>query len=330
MLNAEYERRANDAETGGRGEAETRPATSKPPSSIRASVLSLQPLPGQPFPGIPNIFNHGVYDHIGRGAGPSVVRGCIFVNCAASGMTQGAGGAIDDCLFIHNGMATDAWTGNETGAITNCVCLGSKQCPAWAAGGGLTLMSKSGRVENNVAAHGSPPQKGAGLMLWSNKGHEAEIPPDASALFRHNVVFDWPADGFYVATTRSRVEFRANCVAKCPQRTIDIIDMSDAQYVFHNNRYEQSNGTFVLKQKPMTFDAFAQAVNETGGKMEEAVHFPDPNRTIESYAKSIGLESRLDAFMAAADAQARYHWDDQLTAAAVNDYIRQGFGITRQ
>jgi hypothetical protein len=80
----------------------------------------------------------------------------------------------------------------------------------------------------------------------------------------------------------------------------------------------------------MAFDAFSQAVNETGTKLEPAVRFPDPDRTIETYAKSLGLGSALDAFMQAANNQSRAHWDPRLTAGAVNDYIRQGFGMSRE
>ncbi|MFN7613984.1 MAG: hypothetical protein ACK5P8_02190, partial [Phycisphaerae bacterium] len=55
--------------------------------------------------------------------------------------------------------------------------------------------------------------------------------------------------------------------------------------------------------------------------------FPDPSRTMASYAASIGLEPSLEAFLAEARKQSRNNWRPELTAAAVNRYIREGFGL---
>ena len=53
--------------------------------------------------------------------------------------------------------------------------------------------------------------------------------------------------------------------------------------------------------------------------------FVDPSRDITSYAQSIGLsDPSLEGFLAATRQQRRGHWDPRLTAAAVNDYIREG------
>jgi hypothetical protein len=292
-------------------------------------ITNLQPLPNQPFPGTANMFNHGVYDHDGNGAGPSTIRNCIFVNCASSGMTQAVGGTIDNCLFIHNGMATDAWTGGKTGQITNCVCLGSKECPDWAAGGGLSLLSPNGKETGNIVAHGSPPEKGAALVLWAQKGSTIPIPPDARALFQDNVVYDWPAAGFYVPTTRSHVEFRDNCLSLTASRLVDIIDGSKAEYVFNGNCFDPVAGKLYLMQRAMDLNTFHQSLPTTqpAQDMPVAAKFKDPSRTIESYASSIGLPPTLHDFMNAQPTQNRLHWDPRLTAAAVNDYIRQGFQV---
>ena len=328
VLQAEFVRR-NEPGNG--------PATNPSPSAVPASqpsearpwIANLQPLANQPFPGTPNMFNHGVYDHDDHGAGPSIVRNCIFVNCASSGMTQAVGGVIDNCLFIHNGMAADAWTGGKTGQITNCVCLGSQECPDWAAGGGLSLLSPNGKVTGNIVAHGSAPEKGAALALWAQKGSPNPIPPDASAVFQGNVVYDWPASGFYVPTTRSRVEFRENCLSLTASRLVDIADGSQAEYVFSGNCFDPQAGPLYLKQRPMDFSAFHQslATTQPAQDMPVAAKFTDPSRTIESYARSIGLPATLHDFLNAQSTQNRLHWDARLTAAAVNDYIRQGFQV---
>jgi len=55
--------------------------------------------------------------------------------------------------------------------------------------------------------------------------------------------------------------------------------------------------------------------------------FPDASRDINSYAATVGLEPTLAAFLAEARKQSRNNWRPELTAAAVNRYIREGFGL---
>jgi chitodextrinase len=58
--------------------------------------------------------------------------------------------------------------------------------------------------------------------------------------------------------------------------------------------------------------------------------FPDPGRTVGTYYDSIvGSSGHTSSdFIAAARRQSKDNWNPALTAAAVNDYIRAGFGIT--
>ena len=58
--------------------------------------------------------------------------------------------------------------------------------------------------------------------------------------------------------------------------------------------------------------------------------FPDPNRTVGTYYDSLVGSSGHTSFdfIAAARRQSKDNWDPRLMAAAVNDYIRAGFGIT--
>ena len=56
--------------------------------------------------------------------------------------------------------------------------------------------------------------------------------------------------------------------------------------------------------------------------------FPDPDRTLESYLAAIGETPTLEHYLSLARQQSRASWRPALTAAAVNDYIREGFDIT--
>jgi hypothetical protein len=55
--------------------------------------------------------------------------------------------------------------------------------------------------------------------------------------------------------------------------------------------------------------------------------YPDPGRTVASYARSLGLSgvSDADSFLAAAARNCRGNYNPALTATAVNAYIRAGF-----
>ena len=291
-----------------------------------AWIQTLQPQPNQPFPGVANIFNHAIYDNSANGAGPSLIRDCIFVNAASTAIQQRPGGTIDNCLFIHNGKATDAFTSGAYGEITNCVVLGSQQCPAWAGGGGLSLLSYSGKLQNNLILHGSPAQSSAALVVDLPKGQE-NAPPDAVALVDHNIVYDWPGDDLFVFHSRPLVQITNNLFCKTPKRQVEVIDLSNANYQFNSNTYEQSPQQLSFKQKLLTLPAFEQAANETNGKQLSSVQFVDPTRTIESYAKLLGLSTSLSDLMNLIDQQARDQWDIRLTAPVINDYFREGFAL---
>ena len=55
----------------------------------------------------------------------------------------------------------------------------------------------------------------------------------------------------------------------------------------------------------------------------------DPSRTVESYNASLGHSADLNAFLAEARLQSKDNWNPQLTADAVNNYIREGFGASK-
>ncbi len=55
--------------------------------------------------------------------------------------------------------------------------------------------------------------------------------------------------------------------------------------------------------------------------------FVDPSRSVDSYAKTIGLDESLEAFLDAASARPRGVWIEELSTDAVNRYIRNGFEL---
>jgi len=326
-LEDEYIRRGKPGPT-------SQPAAGAPLATTPAWIANLTPRTNQPFPGIANIFNHAIYNNQTSNAGPSIIRNCIFVNAASTAAQQRPGGIIDNCLFIHNGMATDAFSEGDWGQITNNVVLGSQQCPPFAGGGGLTLMSRSGILQNNIVAHGAPVEQGGALVVQMPNGHQKDFPPTATALVDHNVVYDWPADGVYITAARPTVWVTNNVLAKTGKRLVEIIDFANANYTFNNNEYESPQNMLdqteqlSMRQKLYPLPDFIKLTNDAATVTQPGqTPMVDPTRTIESYAKLLNLPPRLDGFVGAAILQSRDHWDPRLTAPVINDYFREGFSL---
>ncbi len=64
---------------------------------------------------------------------------------------------------------------------------------------------------------------------------------------------------------------------------------------------------------------------ETGAK-KERMEYPDPDRTVELYNAHLGNEGTFEAFIAEVRSQSKIKWQPEYTAAAINNWIRAGFG----
>ncbi len=66
--------------------------------------------------------------------------------------------------------------------------------------------------------------------------------------------------------------------------------------------------------------------NWGSGNFRTTESFPDPNRNLAKYYKSLGGQESFDAFMEVVLNRELQQWDDKYTASAINNYIRAGFG----
>ena len=64
------------------------------------------------------------------------------------------------------------------------------------------------------------------------------------------------------------------------------------------------------------------------GEPDTPGSYPDPDRDITTYMASIGETATLQDFLTLARAQSRAQWRNDITAQAVNAYIREGFGMS--
>lgn len=95
---------------------------------------------------------------------------------------------------------------------------------------------------------------------------------------------------------------------------------------YANNAYLSETGSdwFCVDGNRRSMAEWASDSGETGASTFSGT-FSDPSRTVETYAASLGLTSSLEAFLEVARQQSRLTWRSDMTADAVNDYIRAGF-----
>ena len=102
-------------------------------------------------------------------------------------------------------------------------------------------------------------------------------------------------------------------------------------FVYASNRYFSINPLngylwFADGVSFFTNDQWRQLVGESDAAFVRE-KFPDPSRTIEKYALSLGLEAKLAAFMTEARLQSKQNWRPEFTAAVINRWVRRGFAV---
>jgi len=88
------------------------------------------------------------------------------------------------------------------------------------------------------------------------------------------------------------------------------------------NHFATVNGSGV------TYSAWLTASGETGSQIKKAT-YPDPERNLESYLSSLSPALTLDQYYQALRGVSKANWHPEYNAAAVNDYIREGFGLPK-
>ncbi|MBN2717771.1 MAG: hypothetical protein JXX14_18120 [Deltaproteobacteria bacterium] len=100
-------------------------------------------------------------------------------------------------------------------------------------------------------------------------------------------------------------------------------DFSETTYQ-NNSYFSSESADWFCGDVTGTLADWQAGSGETGAMTWNGA-FTDPDRTAATYAESLGLESSLDGFLAAAVQQSRLNWNETLTADAVNTYIKDGF-----
>ena len=101
-------------------------------------------------------------------------------------------------------------------------------------------------------------------------------------------------------------------------------------YVFSgNNRYHSTASADRVFRVNGSNASLAQWIAATGDAQATfaPINFPAPERDLETYVEYLGLGSGFDDFLTAVHGQSRANWNPALTAGAINDWLRGGFGL---
>lgn len=86
-----------------------------------------------------------------------------------------------------------------------------------------------------------------------------------------------------------------------------------------------ANAWFRVDGDRLSFEQWLERSSEQGASVQE-ISYPDPERRLGDYHGSLGREATSEAFLEQAREQSKFNWRVEYTSAAVNDYLRAGFG----
>lgn len=191
---------------------------------------------------------------------------------------------------------------------------------------GLDVQDNDGLlIEDNLLLNQH--QSGVGNSYAVNLGGATE----RDVTVRNNLFYRIQNHGLVAnpAAGHEGIEVTGNTFADPDQSSCLIDHRGDvAGYTYTDNAYLTSadpEDWFCLGGSDGSLAGWEMASGETGAVALSALDFPDPDRTLESYAESIGLDADLGVFLERARVQTRLSYDPALTASAINDYVRAGF-----
>lgn len=111
-----------------------------------------------------------------------------------------------------------------------------------------------------------------------------------------------------------------------------IVPVTPKPIIFADNKYDGTGTVPFTTLKSLLSDVRVDLTRVDWERRVEKgsftqVGYPDPERSVGSYHASLGSAGTTEAFLAAARQQSRLKWRVTLTAAALRDYLFDGFGM---
>ncbi|HTL31053.1 MAG TPA: right-handed parallel beta-helix repeat-containing protein [Tepidisphaeraceae bacterium] len=263
-------------------------------------------------------FNHNVY--VNTGATSVTVRNNIIARASLNGVLLRCGGLIIDNLFVRNPVA--AVVDKTSSTISGNVVLEGTDLPTQSLGVGFNIERvPSAIVSDNLIAHDIATGQYGKVGISINTGAQ-------NTTVDGNTIYDWRNN--IVNRGTSGITISDNVLHQ-PDASKPLIQQqtpfNKKEFFYSGNIYSSKRAyPFLVSGKSNTFKKWIKAVRETGAAWE-ALHYPDPKRTLGKYNATLGGRKTVEAFLAAADRQSQSNWDLSYTAEAASAYIRGGFGM---
>ncbi|HEV2292307.1 MAG TPA: hypothetical protein VGR35_00530 [Tepidisphaeraceae bacterium] len=293
------------------------------------------------------IYSHSVY--LSADNSGVVIRGNIIADSASHGVQARSGGIIENNVFLRNpinllfgGGSPLVMPGGVEGRIVGNVFLDSRSISGSSRGTGLELANlKPGGnlvVTDNIFTADTH-RKSAAITfgLTSDAQNISESMGINDLTMRKNIVYDWNSawnmsESFRTGQSGYRGVNNVRMIENDFQKTAvsRIVRHGPAINTTHlywqSNRYHNAfapSGWFQVGTTLMSFDGWKSAAEPTA--MNHSVDYADPARSLASYNASLGGSAAFDDFLTSAGSQDRLTLDERYTAAALINYIREGF-----
>lgn len=271
------------------------------------------------------IFNHNLY--IQSTCADVTVRGNVIARASSHGLQLRPGGISENNLFVMNALAMFA--SSNPSIVRRNVVLDGKDIAGAARGEGIAAFNGPDHlVEDNIVAHKSP---GIGQMSAFAVAGGTDSAVSYGITFRRNIAYNWNGPGLRITPTYDSLAVEDNVFQDLAyaSRMVEVYNGPLAPgATFSGGRYHSvraAGSWFSVNNVSMGLASWLALSGETGAAAE-IVPFPDPGRTLATYQSALGGVATTEGFLAQARLQSRDFWRPEYTAAAVNDYIRAGFG----
>ncbi|HWE03786.1 MAG TPA: carbohydrate-binding protein [Tepidisphaeraceae bacterium] len=287
----------------------------------------------------PTWFNHDAY--LSAANVNCVITNNVFSNAAGYGLQARSGGIVSGNVFINDptamsfGVVTGASTtaGGVTGTVTNNVFFGGGNIGSTAQGGGMIVGNiKPGAgvvISDNIFTQ-SITNAAAAITLTFGQGqpNASQSVGNNDVKIENNIVYDWTL-GVVVADGQVVGGKGINAINRITVTGNEFENITSYAFENHDTAY---NSTETISgnsyYKAPTWRQGDNIVKSEGNTMSSPLPFPDPSRSISSYASSMNISGGVSGFVSKATTQSEQSFNASCTAAALVAYFDKGFATT--
>jgi len=183
----------------------------------------------------------------------------------------------------------------------------------------------TGLVQGNILTSWGDAETLTNNWALVSQGHTSDVQYDGNIIY--NVYSGQSIVQFRDGGIQNNIIFNDNTLDtgdEAPLLYYSPLADSDFDDNFFYTENEEEEWFVSSEEGYIDFARYQELSGDTGSVCERKA-YAAPDRTIETYLDAIGLDMNMDAFVEALVQQSKYSWDDNLSADAINSYIRDGF-----